>query len=147
MSGVPTFICKNPDAPEAWPRDSWAGEMEWPEYVRRDPAVLAELPEVKAMIAAAVLEAAAEADSEGWPDAMSKQHYAALTERDEAEMDCGTRIADAIRARITPDAKAALEAYRDREVRKALEGAIALVPYESIRQEIRAMIPEEKPHE
>jgi hypothetical protein len=91
-------------------------------YVRRDPAVLAELPEVKAMIAAAVLEAAAEADSEGWPDAMSKQHYAALTERDEAEMDCGTRIADAIRALIKPDAKAALEAHVAAEVRGALEG-------------------------
>lgn len=140
------------------------------EFVRRDPAVLAELPEVKALVAAAVMdaawvaerygpdrpmvetpprerirgrwegeqaasaniaslirssapdaktaldrmlqereqrarndalrEAAEEADSEGWPSIMTSNDYASLTDIDEAAMDCGTRIAAAIRALI-----------------------------------------------
>jgi hypothetical protein len=94
------------------------------QYVRRDPAVLAELPEVKALIAAAVEGAAAEADSEGWPGTMSEQHYAALTERDEASMDCGTRIAAAIRASTPADAKAALDRMLQEREQRGRNGAL-----------------------
>jgi hypothetical protein len=72
---------------------------------RRDPAVLAELLEVKAMVAAAYLDAAAKVH-ECWTDGVPPPHY------------------DAHILTLTPsDAKAALDAHVAAEVRKALEGA------------------------
>jgi hypothetical protein len=79
--------------------------------VRRDPAVLAALTEVQALVAAAVMEAA-EAVEANFPGTL----YASNR----------TKTLVTIRALITPDAKAALEAHTAREVAKALEGAAAL---------------------
>jgi hypothetical protein len=88
------------------------------EYIRHDasPATVAEMPGAKALVAAMIEAAAAEADSEGWPGSMSAEEYDALTTSDEGAMDCGTRIADAIRA-LAPDALAHL-ARRDAEMRR-----------------------------
>jgi len=73
------------------------------EYIRRDPAVIAALPEVQAIVDAAVnaeRESCAQiADNRGWPGSMTVDQYASISNALEAEMDCGTEIAAAIRKR------------------------------------------------
>jgi hypothetical protein len=61
------------------------------QYVRRDPAVLAELPEVKALLAAAVEEAAVVVP-QGW--------CAPATAHKEMDVTLGLAIQEAIRALI-----------------------------------------------
>lgn len=85
------------------------------QYVRRDPAVLLDLPEVQAAVAAAVMEAAETA-------------YQWHNDDDAQE------LREAIRALITPDAMSALEAYRDREVAKALADGIERLADQEHRQ-------------
>ena len=80
------------------------------EFVRRDPAVLAELPEVKAMLAAAVERAA---------EIVKRNHHKrAIYKNDYTE----------ILALIPADAKAALDAYVAGKVREALERAFDALP-------------------
>ncbi len=100
--------------------------------VRRDPAVLADLPEVQAAVAAAVMEAAdGLVNSFLHMQAVYAKEIAAITPYDPLQAfyekeGVWSAIGDAkaaIRALIKPDAMAALTAYSDREVAKALERA------------------------
>jgi hypothetical protein len=87
------------------------------------PAVIAELPEVQALIAAAVMEAYAlgfDASGEGFNGEFPLDG----NHRNVADWQ-KMRDAD-LAALVTPDAQAALEAYRVREVAK-LEAKLALV--------------------
>jgi hypothetical protein len=86
------------------------GSAPWREYVIRDPAVMAELPEVNAMIAAAV---------RGAEQCVQRARFG------EADTDFRC-IAHNILALIRPDAKAALDAYVAAAVRDALERAASV---------------------
>ncbi len=85
--------------------------------------------EVKAMIAAALEEAAQKQDARCayWvarlEGGLPKKSVAATQGRVAGHY----AAAEDIRALIRPDAKDALDAYRDREVRKALEGAVEAI--------------------
>lgn len=99
---------------DGWPMDVMAfrnTDKNAVEVVRRDTADLAALPEVQALLAAAVMEALALVRGRG---VKGQVIYGDATIE---------AIDQAIRALIRPDAMSALEAYRDREVAKALEGA------------------------
>jgi len=112
-----------------------------PQYVRNTPDALVKSTEVQALIAAAVMEAA---------DQVRCGCNGVTGCIDTA--NCAIEDVDAIMGLITPDAMAALEAYRAREVAKALEGAADVVlalfqgdnPGEIVSG-IRALIPEVKP--
>jgi hypothetical protein len=90
------------------------GEMimhpERKEYIRRDPAVLADLPEVQAMLAAKLEEAWRLADR--------------LFHTYETKIIAG--IMDAIRDRITPDMSRSLEAVKAAARREGMERAAGL---------------------
>ncbi len=110
------------------------------DLVRRDPAVLAALPEVQAMVAAAVEQAAREIDCEGCRGNCVDP------------ANCHAEDARIIRLITSTDAKAALEAHTAREVAKALEGVIremeanwGHVVTPELRDAIRALILEVKP--
>lgn len=139
----------------AWCGDAFSTDSGDVAYVRRDPAVLAELPEVKAMIAAAVERAAKIAERYG-PDrpmdeTTSKER---IKGRWEGEQAASANIAARIRF-STADAKAALDAYVARKVREALERAVKAAEswltvsmdvnpeiWSELPDDIRALIPE-----
>lgn len=84
------------------------------DLVRNTPDALVKSTEVKALVAAAVVEAAYKveefehiAEEQNWCDGARQ----------------ATRISICLLALIRPDSMAALEAYRDREVAKALKAA------------------------
>jgi hypothetical protein len=97
--------------------------------VVRDPAVLAELPEVKAMVAAAAMDALANIAGPLWRAILATEECMdrVCDEPNEAGgCICGPkydRIMEYAKSRIPADAKAALDAHVAAEVRKALEGA------------------------
>lgn len=78
-------------------------------------------PEAQALIAAAVMEAAERAGSVVWSGGIP------YDEADNALLDASVAVEETIRALITPDAMSALEAYRDREVAKALREAAGML--------------------
>jgi len=115
---APDFIWIKPDAGFDGVAGTWLDEpdgLDMQRYVRRDPAVIAALPEVQAMLAAKLEDAAA-----------LPLNIIPYSPELKALLDAITAYRDAIRALITPDMAQAL-ADRDARVRReALDSVTTL---------------------
>jgi len=107
----------------------WSNVLGGTPYIRNTPDALVKSTEVQALIAAAVMEAADAVDTCGdsaVTEALGQQLCCSGHHCGCRGADVGTLLRHEILALIPADAKAALEAYRDREVAKALARAASV---------------------
>lgn len=151
LEGREEMTAPEPYCPYGFPNDgqSCCGGYCGMDAEDRPPKTYTEA-EVQAAIAAAVMEAAGLTKMRVKDDVSSFADYPMEISREASPSEIG----NAILALIKPDAMAALTAYRDREVAKALTEALTRLRSmlndpdttgESIDAAIRAMIPEVQP--